>query len=79
MFDGDWTLKNPLNAEGIRRQADHSARPLPLVGLGQGLSGENLVRFLRDEVFPSMPKWAQARRGQLHGRRAAGRSTSPRC
>jgi type I restriction enzyme M protein len=51
MFAGDWTLRNPLNApsKGVKTvPADRMrwsswARPL---------TGENLVRWLRDEVFP---------------------------
>ncbi len=49
-YDGKWTLKNPLNApkEGqktiLREQLRWSV-------WAKALSGENLVRFVRDEVF----------------------------
>ena len=50
LFDGDWTLKNPLNAPTVgattvpRNQFRWSV-------WAKALSGESLVRFLRDEVF----------------------------
>ena len=51
IFDGDWELKNPLNAP------KKGARTIPKEQLrwstwANALSGENLVRFVRDEVFP---------------------------
>jgi type I restriction enzyme M protein len=51
IFAGDWTLKNPLNApkEGVK------AIPKDLMrwsNWARGMSGETLVRFVRDEVFP---------------------------
>ena len=50
MFAGDWALKNPLNA---REQGQtHISRAQFRWSLwAKGLSGESLVRFLRDEVF----------------------------
>jgi hypothetical protein len=50
MFDGDWTLKNPLNAPA--KGETTIPRPLPLVDLGDRPVGRTSVRFLRDEVFP---------------------------
>ncbi|MCP5434433.1 MAG: SAM-dependent DNA methyltransferase [Chromatiaceae bacterium] len=51
VFDGDWVLKNPLNApqEG---QKTIPAERLRWSIWARALSGENLVRFARDEVFP---------------------------
>lgn len=51
IFDGDWELKNPLNA---LKKGD---KTIPKERLrwstwANALSGENLVRFVRDEVFP---------------------------
>ncbi|HHJ13135.1 MAG TPA: restriction endonuclease subunit S [Gammaproteobacteria bacterium] len=51
IFDGDWELKNPLNAP------KKGAKTIPKERLrwstwANALSGENLVRFVRDEVFP---------------------------
>ncbi len=51
MFDGFWTLKNPLNAP----TKGETTIPKDRFGWSiwaTGLSGESLVRFLRDEVFP---------------------------
>ncbi len=50
MFAGDWTLKNPLNA----REAGQTHLPREQFRWSlwaKGLSGESLVRFVRDEVF----------------------------
>ena len=51
MFDGFWTLKNPLNARGKGETTIPKDRFRWSVW-ATGLSGESLVRFLRDEVFP---------------------------
>ena len=51
MFKGTWTLRNPLNAAS----KDETAIPRDRFRWSvwaKGLSGEPLVRFLRDEVFP---------------------------
>lgn len=51
MFKGTWTLRNPLNAAS----KDETAIPRERFRWSvwaKGLSGEPLVRFLRDEVFP---------------------------
>lgn len=49
-YDGDWQLKNPLNApkEGQRTIPKDQLR---WSVWAKALSGENLVRFVRDEVF----------------------------
>lgn len=49
-YEGDWQLKNPLNAP------EEGQRTIPKDQLrwsvwAKALSGENLVRFVRDEVF----------------------------
>ncbi len=51
IFDGDWELKNPLNApkEGTKTIPKEQLR---WSVWANALSGENLVRFVRDEVFP---------------------------
>jgi type I restriction enzyme M protein len=51
MFDGFWTLKNPLNAPTTGETTIPRDRFRWSVW-ATGLSGEPLVRFLRDEVFP---------------------------
>ena len=51
MFDGFWTLKNPLNAPTKGETTIPKDRFRWSVWAA-GLSGEPLVRFLRDEVFP---------------------------
>lgn len=50
VYEGKWTLKNPLNApkEG---QKSISREQLRWSVWAKALSGENLVRFVRDEVF----------------------------
>ncbi|WP_035383110.1 N-6 DNA methylase [Ferriphaselus sp. R-1] len=58
IFAGDWHLRNPLNA----RQSDETS-----IGRDQfkwsvwakGMSGESLVRFVRDEVFPFFDEVAE--------------------
>jgi type I restriction enzyme M protein len=51
MFDGFWTLKNPLNAPSKGETTIPKDRFRWSVW-ATGLSGEPLVRCLRDEVFP---------------------------
>jgi len=51
VFAGDWTLKNPLNAP------DKNQTTVPAIRLrwstwARGMTGEALVRWVRDEVFP---------------------------
>lgn len=49
LFDGDWKLRNPLNAQG---SGDTIPRDRFRWSVwAKGLSGEALVRFVRDEVF----------------------------
>ena len=50
MFAGEWKLKNPLNAPGRNVAAIPRSR-LRWSVWAKGLSGEPLVRFVRDEVF----------------------------
>ena len=49
LFAGDWLVKNPLNAEGGSTTIPRSRFRWSV--WAKGLSGEALVRFLRDEVF----------------------------
>ncbi len=51
IFTGSWTLKNPLNAPTKGETTIPKDRFRWSVW-GKGLSGEPLVRFVRDEVFP---------------------------
>lgn len=50
MFDGTWTLRNPLNATE-KGQTTVPRERFRWSVWAKGLSGEPLVRFLRDEVF----------------------------
>lgn len=50
LFNGEWTLRNPLNATEKGRTSIPRERFRWSVW-AKGLSGEPLVRFLRDEVF----------------------------
>jgi type I restriction enzyme M protein len=50
LFAGDWTLKNPLNAPS-QGQATIPRERFRWSVWARGLSGEALVRFVRDEVF----------------------------
>jgi len=51
MFKGTWTLRNPLNAPS-KDVATIPKDRFRWSVWAKGLSGEPLVRFLRDEVFP---------------------------
>jgi hypothetical protein len=68
LFEGDWTLKNPLNAEG-----NYSTIPCSHFKWSvwaKGLSGEALVRFVRDEVFAFFADMgASAAHNFMHGAR----------
>jgi len=58
LFVGEWTLRNPMNAP----QAGQTVIPAERFKWSlwaRGLSGENLVRFVRDEVFPFFGEVAQ--------------------
>jgi type I restriction enzyme M protein len=50
LFAGEWTLKNPLNAISKEQMIIPRER-LRWSVWAKGLSGESLVRFVRDEVF----------------------------
>lgn len=51
LFVGDWMLKNPLNAQREGEKTISRERFRWSIW-AKGLSGEPLVRFVRDEVFP---------------------------
>lgn len=51
LFAGEWTLRNPLNAPELNTKTISKERFKWSVW-AKGLSGEALVRFVRDEVFP---------------------------
>lgn len=51
LFAGEWVLKNPLNATAPNQKTIPRDRFRWSVW-AKGLSGEALVRFVRDEVFP---------------------------
>ena len=58
LFAGDWQIRNPLNAEA-------GQMTIPRVRFrwsvwAKGLSGEALVRFLRDEVFAFFAEMGEA-------------------
>lgn len=50
VYDGRWKLKNPLNAPK-EKQKSIPCEQLRWSVWARALSGENLVRFVRDEVF----------------------------
>lgn len=49
LFSGDWQIRNPLNAENGQTIIPRDRFRWSV--WAKGLSGESLVRFLRDEVF----------------------------
>jgi type I restriction enzyme M protein len=51
LFAGEWTLRNPLNApsKGVETVPRDRMR---WSSWGAAMSGEQLVRWVRDEVFP---------------------------
>jgi len=51
LFSGSWTLKNPLNASE-KGEATIPKERFRWSVWAKGLSGEPLVRLVRDEVFP---------------------------
>lgn len=59
LFDGDWKLRNPLNASVRPERSEAESKggnTIPRDRFrwsvwARGLSGESLVRFVRDEVF----------------------------
>ena len=69
MFAGDWKLRNPLNApaEGVTTIPRERFR---WSVWARGLSGESLVRFVRDEVFAFFAEMGeQARHNFMDGAR----------
>jgi type I restriction enzyme M protein len=64
LFEGEWTIPRSSFRWSV---------------WAKGLSGEALVRFVRDEVFAFFAEMGETSRAQLHGRRAAGHRSSPRC
>ncbi|OGQ56509.1 MAG: restriction endonuclease subunit S [Deltaproteobacteria bacterium RIFCSPLOWO2_02_FULL_53_8] len=58
LFAGEWTLRNPLNAPEANATAIDKSRFKWSVW-DKGLSGEALVRFVRDEVFPFFAEVAE--------------------
>lgn len=55
VYAGDWILRNPLNAPSLGCSDGRDTIPRDRFRWSQwarALTGENLVRFLRDEVFP---------------------------
>jgi type I restriction enzyme M protein len=77
LFAGEWTLKNPLNAITPGQPPSRASRFRWSVW-AKGLSGEALVRFVRDEVFAFFAEMASAPRTTSCTARGWS-STSPRC
>ena len=50
LFDGEWTLRNPLNASNQGQTAVPAAR-MRWSSWARGMTGDALVRWVRDEVF----------------------------
>ncbi|MCW8088034.1 class I SAM-dependent DNA methyltransferase [Sabulicella glaciei] len=59
LFAGEWELRNPLNAPAPGVAAIPAERFRWSVW-ARGMSGEPLVRFVRDEVFPFFSQLAQS-------------------
>lgn len=73
LFTGNWTLRNPLNAVAPTVKDGSAAATVLQTGIGtiprshfrwsvwaKGLSGEALVRFVRDEVFAFFAEMGEA-------------------
>lgn len=58
LFAGEWTLRNPLNVPDAKTKTIPKERFKWSVW-AKGLSGESLVRFVRDEVFPFFAEVAE--------------------
>ncbi|MCK9258722.1 MAG: SAM-dependent methyltransferase [Azoarcus sp.] len=58
LFAGDWQLRNPLNAENGQLTIPRDRFRWSV--WAKGLSGEALVRFLRDEVFAFFAEMGEA-------------------
>lgn len=52
IYGGDWKLKNPLNAQALGGTETIPRDRFRWSQWARALSGENLARFVRDEVFP---------------------------
>ncbi|MBC7683125.1 MAG: N-6 DNA methylase [Ferruginibacter sp.] len=52
IYSGDWTLRNPLNAPVMGGGSTMPRERFRWSAWARALTGENLSRFLRDEVFP---------------------------
>ena len=52
IYGGDWKLRNPLNAAALGGGDTIPRERFRWSQWARALSGENLARFLRDEVFP---------------------------
>jgi type I restriction enzyme M protein len=59
-FAGEWTLRNPLNAATFGGAASISRNTFKWSAWARALSGDNLVRFVRDEVFAFFTEFAAA-------------------
>jgi type I restriction enzyme M protein len=58
LFAGDWQIRNPLNAEAGKSTIPRDRFRWSV--WAKGLSGEALVRFLRDEVFAFFAEMGEA-------------------
>ena len=58
VFAGDWTIRNPLNAP-VAGQTTVPANNLRWSVWARGMTGNALVNWLRDEVFPFYTKIAE--------------------
>jgi type I restriction enzyme M protein len=58
LFTGEWALRNPLNAHEANAKTI-SKEHFKWSVWAKGLSGEPLVRFVRDEVFPFFAEVAE--------------------
>ncbi len=52
IYGGDWKLRNPLNATALGAGDSIPRERFRWSQWARALSGENLARFMRDEVFP---------------------------
>ena len=74
LFDGDWELKNPLNAEGNYTTIPRSHFKWSV--WAKGLSGEALVRFVRDGDAGFIPDSAEVAAVQAY-KRSQGQGVYP--
>jgi type I restriction enzyme M protein len=52
IYSGEWALRNPLNAPAMGGQSTIPRDRFRWSQWARALAGENLARFVRDEVFP---------------------------